>query len=245
MAPAKPPRPPTTSGRRVEATASRIRATARSPASTSTPATRYASRGACSRAPTGGWTATAGVPTSTRAPPPTVRSRRASPLVPSATGPDDLLQDELAARGVVRHGLRVLAIETGEAEPVVRQVERGENAADGKVAQRVGPDEGPDLLDGVGRGDQLRLDLRVDPVEAGVVDGRRADPNMDLCRAGPAEQVDDRARRRTADDRIVHDDQPPTTNDLAKRRKLHGDASLAHRLGGLDERAARVPRGND
>ena len=38
--PAKPPRPPTTSGRRVDATASRISATARSPAATSTPAAR-------------------------------------------------------------------------------------------------------------------------------------------------------------------------------------------------------------
>ena len=67
--------------------------------------------------------------------PGTPRSRGALTLVASGTGSADLLQGELAARGVVRHRLRVLAIETGEAEPVVRQVERGENAADGQVAQ--------------------------------------------------------------------------------------------------------------
>ena len=44
-----------------------------------------------------------------------------------------LFEDELAARGVVRDGLRVVAVEAGEAEPLVRQVERGEDAADREV----------------------------------------------------------------------------------------------------------------
>ena len=43
-----------------------------------------------------------------------------------------------------------------------------------------------DLLDRVGRRDQLRLDLGVDAVEARVVDRRRADPDVDLGRAGLA-----------------------------------------------------------
>src|SRR5450759_1431964 len=125
MAPAKPPRPPTTSGRRVEATASRIRATARSPASTSTPAARYASRRAGARIPEG-------------TPPPS-----------SATGAAAFLEDELAAGRAVRDGLGVPAVEAGEAEPVVRQVERREDAANREVAQRVGADEVADLVHGM------------------------------------------------------------------------------------------------
>ena len=71
---------------------------------------------------------------------------------------DRLLEHELAARRVVRDGLRVVAVEAGEAEPLVRQVERGEDAADRQVAERVGADELADLGLGVGRGDQLGLD---------------------------------------------------------------------------------------
>src|SRR5215210_4032312 len=74
---AKPPRPLSTSGRRVESTADRISSTARSPAATSTPAARYAAR--------------------------------------LANGDRLLLEDELAARDVVRDRLRVLAVEAGEA----------------------------------------------------------------------------------------------------------------------------------
>src|SRR5450759_1442830 len=196
MAPAKPPRPPTPSGRRVEATASRIRATARSPASTSTPAARYPSRRAAARIPEG-------------TPPP-----------PSAMGTDAFLEDELAAGGVVWDGLGIPAVEAGEAEPVVRQVERREDAANREVAQRVGPDEVADLVDRMRRGDQLGLDLGVDPVEAGMEDRRRADPNVDLRRPRAAEQLDDRARGRPADDRVVNDDEALATDDLAKRRQL-------------------------
>ena len=53
--------------------------------------------------------------------------------------------------GVVRHGLRVVAVEAGEAELVVGQVERGEHAADRQVAERIGADELADLRLGVGR----------------------------------------------------------------------------------------------
>ena len=108
--------------------------------------------------------------------------------------------------GVVRDGFRVVAVEAGEAEPLVRQVERGEHAADREVAERIGADELADLGLGVGRGDELGLDLRVDAVEARVVDRRGADPDVDLGRAGLAQQLDDPLRRRPADDRIVDDD---------------------------------------
>src|SRR6476646_1323669 len=88
-APPKPPRPPTTSGRRVESTCACMSSTARCPASTSTPALRYAVR------------------------PPSATAR----------GECGFLEDELPTRRVVWHGLRVVAVEAGEAEPLVRQVE--------------------------------------------------------------------------------------------------------------------------
>src|SRR5687767_13190111 len=95
-APPNPPRPPTTSGRRVDPTASRMRSTARSPAATSTPERAYASR----------------------------------------TAGNGLLEDELARCRVVRDGLRVAAVEAREAEPLVRQVERGEHAPNRQIAER-------------------------------------------------------------------------------------------------------------
>ena len=110
-APPKPPSPSTLSGRRVESTWARMRSTARSPASTSTPALRYAD------------------------------------LSATATEHRRLLEDELAARGVIRDRLRVVAVEAGEAEPVVWQVQGRQHAPDRQVAERVGPDEVADLVD--------------------------------------------------------------------------------------------------
>src|SRR5439155_21040738 len=87
-----------------------------------------------------------------------------------------LFEDELARRGVVWDRLWIVAVEAGEAEPVVRKVEGGEDAADREVAERVGTDEVADLVGRVSRGDQLGLDLGVDPVETRVVNRRWADP---------------------------------------------------------------------
>src|SRR5688572_2060801 len=106
-------------------------------------------------------------------------------------GTDPLLEDELAARRVVRHGLRVVAVEAGEAEPLIRQLERREHAPDREVAERLGADELADLGLGVGRRDQLGLDRGVDPVEARVVDRGRTDAHVDLGGAGLAQQLDD------------------------------------------------------
>src|SRR5581483_8886423 len=97
----------------------------------------------------------------------------------SATARDRLfLEDELAPGRVVGHRLGVVAVEAGEAEPLVGQVERVEHALDREIAERIGPDERPDLLDRMVGRDQLGLDLGVDPVEAGVVDRRGADPDV-------------------------------------------------------------------
>src|SRR6476469_5155926 len=153
----------------------------------------------------------------------------------SATARDEriLLEQELSRRDVVRDRLRIAPVEAGEAEPVVRQVQRGEDAADRQVAERVGADEVPDLVDSVGRCDQLRLDLGVDPVEARVVDRRGADPDVDLLGAGAAEQRDDLLGGRAPDDRVVDDRQALPADDLAERVQLHGHAAVAHRLAGL------------
>ena len=73
-------------------------------------------------------------------------SRPARALRPAAiSATTGLLEHELAAGRVVRHGLRVVAVEAGEAEPLVRQLERGEHAADRQVAERIGADELADL----------------------------------------------------------------------------------------------------
>ena len=169
-----------------------------------------------------------------------IRRPLAQPLTVAAHG-HRLFEHELAARCVVGHGLRVVAVEAREAELVVRQVERREDAADRQVAERVGADEVADLGFGVGRGDELGLDGRVDAVEARVVDRRRADPDVDLGRARLAEQLDDPLGRRPAHDRIVDDDEALAVDDLAQRVELDRHAPVAQALRRLDEGPARVP----
>src|SRR5262245_27930140 len=95
-------------------------------------------------------------------------SRR--PLATATGRSHGFLQHELARRRVGRDGLRVVAVEAGEAEPVVRQVEGREHAPDRQVAERVRADELADLLLGMRRGDELGLDRRVDAVEARMED---------------------------------------------------------------------------
>ena len=146
----------------------------------------------------------------------------------------------LRLASVVRDRLRVVAVEAGEAELVVRQLERGEDAGDRQVAERVGADERLDLVDRVGGRDELGLDLGVDPVEARVVDRRGADPDVDLGGSGLAQQRHDLLGRRAPDDRVVDDGQPLAPHDLAERVELERDAPMAERLGRLDERPAGV-----
>src|SRR5437868_3421980 len=52
--------------------------------------------------------------------------------------------------------------------------------------------------------------------------------------------VRDRLGGRAADDGIVDDREAPTLHDRANRVELHRHAAVAHRLGWLDERPARV-----
>ena len=92
----------------------------------------------------------------------------------------------------------------------------------------------------VGRGDQLGLDLGVDAVEARVVDRRGADPDVDLGRAGLAQQLDDPLGRRPAHDRIVDDDQALAVDHLAQRVELDRHAAMAQPGRRLDERPPGV-----
>src|SRR6187431_727277 len=116
--------------------------TARSPASTSTPDPRYDARFDAVMKPA---SSTGFHRTRTE-----VRGG-----APRRHRPEVFFEHELAAGRVVRHGLRVVAVEAREAEPLVRQVECRQDAPDGEVAQGVGPDELADLGLAVGGRDEL------------------------------------------------------------------------------------------
>ena len=74
-----------------------------------------------------------------------------------------------------------------------------------------------------------------------MVDRRRADPDVDLGRAGLAQQLDDPLGRRPAHDRIVDDDEPLAVDDLAQRVELDRHAAMAQPGRRLDERPPGVP----
>src|SRR6185369_4739648 len=156
----------------------------------------------------------------------------------SATRRHRLLEHELAALAVVRDRLRVAAVEAGEAEAVIRELERREDAGDREVAQRIRADEVADLLHRHVRRDQLGLDLGVDAVEARVEDRRRADPDVDLGGARLPKQRHDLLGRGPADDRVVDDGQPLAADDLPQRVELQRYTAMPHGLRGLDERPA-------
>src|ERR1035437_9390775 len=96
IAEANPPSPPITSGRRVAATAPRIRSTARSPASISTPELRYASQAPPCLAPGAApWLSLLS-------------------LLSWASDMRLVLQNELVAGRVVRDRNRIPPVEAGE-----------------------------------------------------------------------------------------------------------------------------------
>lgn len=98
-----------------------------------------------------------------------------------------------------------------------------------------------DLLDRHPRRGELFLRAHVDPVEAGPLDGRGRDPNMDLGRAGLEHELHDLLRGRRSDDRVVDEDDPFPAYVRLQRREFHPDATLAHVLIGRDEGAVDVP----
>src|SRR5665213_3759614 len=98
---------------------------------------------------------------------------------------------------------RVVVGEAGVAETVlglfVGPFDRGEQAVERQVTQRVGAHVCPNLLRRVVRRDQLLTGRRVDTVAARADGGRRADPHVDLPRAGAPDHPDDLARGGAAD----------------------------------------------
>src|SRR5438477_11437480 len=91
-----------------------------------------------------------------------------------------ILDLELAGARV--HRDRIVARETRVAErgwvPLA-----GLEALERQIAERVGTQVLPDLVGGLERSDQLSHARRVDPIEAGMGDRRRADAEMHLARA--------------------------------------------------------------
>ena len=92
----------------------------------------------------------------------------------------------------------------------------------------------------VRRRDELRTARRIDTVEAGRHRRRTTDAQVHLARAGCLHHLDDLAARRSADDRVVEQDDALAFEDAAHRVELDPDAEVADRLLRLDERPADV-----
>src|SRR3954471_52528 len=239
--PANPPMPPSTSGRRVLPTHSFINATARSPASMSTPAAAYADcsfiRGGPSWATRPRW-----------------RSGTAEGVHRACAGGHRLQAVQVGADSALPRVLEdVLAqplaerqldggnpVEAGAAERVLADLRRGDQTVERHVAERVGADRAADLVAVQPGGDELRPGGEVDAVEAGPLDGRGGDPHVDLGGAGLAQHPDQGPLGVAADDGVVDDDEALTGDDVAERVQLEPDAELADGLAGLDEGAADV-----
>src|SRR4051794_37674348 len=213
--PAKPPRPLSTSGRRVLATQAFIRSTARSPASMSTPAAAYAlcpvpgvheGRPPC-------WVGVMSGP----------RLRPAEGVGRADPGDDDLepvdvpaargLLGRLVGRAVLEDALAeplrerqldgVDPVEAGPAELVLATVGRRDEAVQADVAERVGADRAADLLDVQPGRDQLGPGGEVDAVEARPFARRRGDRDVYRGRTRLAEHPDQGALGVAAHDRVV------------------------------------------
>ena len=112
-------------------------------------------------------------------------------------------------------------------------------AVDRQEGQGIGADIGAHLLEVVGRGEQLVLLGRVDAVEVRMGDRRQA---MRKCTSrAPASRI-----MRTIFTEVVPRTRLSSTSTMrlpcdagAVGRVLHAHAELAHRLGRLDEGAAR------
>ena len=135
---------------------------------------------------------------------------------------------------------RVLAGEAGGAETFARLAGGVDHAVFGNVGQRVGADGLGDLLDGGAVGDQFRPGGEVDAVEAGPLDRRGGNLDVDACGAGLAEHPHDGALGVAADDRVIHHHDTLAADHGFEGVELEPDAELAQRLRGLDERAAHV-----
>ena len=148
------------------------------------------------------------------------------------------LHDQLVKGGV--EGNRVVAVETGHAEGVLREARGPHHPVDIKVADAVGPEVVADLLMGLLVGDELLGIGEVDSVVAGMAVRRAADAEVDLPGAGLAEIHHARLGGRAAHDGVVDDHDALALHRLADEVELHPDVEVADELGRLDEGAADV-----
>src|SRR6266571_331882 len=104
-----------------------------------------------------------------------------------------------------------------------------------QIAERVGPDGPPDLIDRVRRGDQLRPARRVHAVVTGPDRGRAGDAHVHLARARRADHGDDLPAGGAAHDRVVDQRHAPARQESADRIELQLHAEVPDRLARLDE----------
>src|SRR6266542_3689715 len=135
---------------------------------------------------------------------------------------------------------RIDSREARRARGLERPPERFEHPFRREIAQGIGSDELPDLLDRIVGGDQLAAGRRIDAVVARGHRRRRGHAHVDLADAGFAQHPHDLSGRRPAHDRVVHEDDPLALDHLADRIQLHLDAEVADGLFRLDEGPADV-----
>src|SRR5688572_17931753 len=118
--------------------------------------------------------------------------------------------------------------------------DRRQQSAHAQVADRIGRDVLPDLLQGVRGGDQLAAARCIDTVEAGRHRGWTADPQVHFLGACRPHHLHDLAARRAAHQRVVYQHDTPAVEDALHRVEFDLDAEVANRLRRLDEGAADI-----
>src|SRR3954469_15458159 len=215
--PAKPPRPPTTSGR-VDVRRDLISSTARSPAAMSTPAPAYVAEPSRLTGEPTSWSTQGVLGTDAGS------ARRNSFHLRRGGRARDALEHVLAEQ--LRRGQvdRVFPVEAGAAQLVAGDGRRRSELLERDVTERVGSDRRADLGGGQAVGEELGERGEVDAVEARPLHRRRGDPHVHLGGAGLTEHPDDGALRVAAHDRVVDDDDPLAGDRRAQRVELEPDA---------------------
>src|SRR5688500_1551789 len=114
------------------------------------------------------------------------------------------------------------------------------HALERKISEGIDVEVLADLIDGLLRADQLFARRHVDAVVARVRDRRRGDAEVDLARAGLADERNEATTGGAAHERIIHHDDAFAVDDLAHRVVLDADAEVAALLRRVDEGAADV-----
>ena len=89
-------------------------------------------------------------------------------------------------------------------------------------------------------GDQLLIGGHIRPEIAGIKERRRADPHMNLLGTGFFHHRDDVCDSRSADNGIIHQNQPLSPDHRFQNTELHLDAGFPFLLARLDKRPADI-----